>query len=309
MSIELRIGTRGSRLALRQAEEVAGELRQRFPETSFSIITIKTMGDKILDVPLARVGGKGLFVKEIEEALLNGQVDLAVHSAKDIPTEIPQGLAMGAFTRREDPYDVLISKDGKGFKSLPLRAKIGTSSLRRRAQLLHHRPDLEIVPLRGNIDTRLRKLSSLGLDAIVVAAAGLCRLGLEDQITEHIPEEILLPAIGQGALGIEIRVYDPLVAELVQTLDHPETHKTVTAERAFLRRLGGGCQVPIAAHGRIVNGRLTLCGMVARPDGKGMVRERLEGDPHRAEELGTALAERLLAIGGDRILREVYKNG
>lgn len=308
MSLELKIGTRGSQLALEQAKKVADALSERFPEVNLSLVRIKTTGDKILDVPLSRIGGKGLFVKEIEEALLEGLIDLAVHSAKDVPIEIPPGLALEAFPPREDPRDVLVTQDGRTFWELPFQAKVGTSSLRRRAQLLYNRPDLEIVPLRGNVDTRLRKLKSESLDAIVVAAAGIRRLGLEDHITEYLPEDILLPAIGQGALGIEIRANDPFVRDVVRALDHPETHQAVAAERAFLRRLGGGCQVPLAAHGKVSDGRLSITGIVVSPDGKEMVRDSLEGDVAQAERLGISLAHRILALGGDRILREVFRH-
>jgi hydroxymethylbilane synthase len=311
--VKLVIGTRGSRLALWQAEHVAERLRYAFPDLTVHLETIKTTGDRILDVPLAQVGGKALFVKEIEEALLEGRVDLAVHSMKDVPTDLPRGLRITAVTEREDPGDVLISRTGARLSALPAGARLGTSSLRRQAQLLHHRPDLTIVGLRGNLDTRIRKLDSEGLDAIVVAAAGVKRLGLVDRITEFLPREIILPAIGQGALGIEIRVPsgwgDPgtpwVATEKVAILDHSDTHVAVLAERAFLRRLGGGCQVPFAAHGQIAGERIRLRGLVATPDGRQLVTGERHGARDEAEAVGSALAEQLLAGGAAEILQAI----
>ena len=294
---------------------MAERLRTAFPGLSVRLETIKTTGDKILDVPLAQVGGKALFVKEIEEALLGGSVDLAVHSMKDVPTDLPAGLTIAAVTEREDPLDVLISRTGARLRDLPSGARVGTSSLRRQAQLLHHRPDLTIVGLRGNLDTRIRKLDSQGLDAIVLAAAGVKRLGWMDRITEFLSPEVCLPAIGQGALGIEIRVPsgggDPgapwAVRAVVAVLDHPLTHAAVLAERAFLRRLEGGCQVPFAAHARIAEGQLLLRGLVASPDGRRLVRGERRGTPGEAEAVGTALAEDLLARGAAEILQAVFR--
>ena len=301
------IGTRGSPPALWQANHVAERLRAAFPGLTVRLDAIKTTGDKILDVPLAKVGGKALFVKEIEEALLERRVDLAVHSMKDVPTELPHGLTIGAVTEREDPHDVLISRMGAGFADLPSGARVGTSSLRRQAQLLHRRPDLHITPLRGNLDTRIRKLGTEGLDAIVVAAAGVKRLGLMDRITQFLPPDISLPAIGQGALGIEIREPsgwgDPTATGTALVLDHPDTHVAVMAERAFLRRLGGGCQVPFAAHARIMAERIILRGLVATPDGKHMVAGEHQGPRTAGEAVGTALAEDLLSRGAAEIIR------
>jgi hydroxymethylbilane synthase len=299
------IGTRGSQLALWQANHVAERLRAALPGLGLKLETIKTMGDKILDVPLAQVGGKALFLKEIEEALLDHRVDLAVHSMKDVPTDLPAGLAIVAVTEREDPLDVLISRTGARLRDLPRGARVGTSSLRRQAQLLHHRPDLTIVPLRGNLDTRLRKLTSEGLDAIVLAAAGVKRLGWMDRITEFLSPEVCLPAIGQGALGIEMRQGDPAATGVVASLDHPPTHAAVLAERAFLRRLEGGCQVPFAAHAQITEGRLLLRGLVASPDGMRLVRGERRGPQDQAEAVGIALAEDLLARGATEILQAV----
>jgi hydroxymethylbilane synthase len=314
------IGTRGSQLAVWQAEHVASRLQAASPGVSVRLERIRTTGDKILDVPLAQVGGKALFVKEIEEALLAGRVDLAVHSMKDVPTDLPAGLTIGAILRREDPADVLISRTGARLADLPRGARIGTSSLRRQAQLLHHRPDLVIVGLRGNLDSRIRKLHSEGLDAIVLAAAGVKRLVLEHLVTETLPLEILLPAIGQGALGIEIRELqggrgarevprterrEPSVAELVKALDDREAHIAVRAERAMLRRLGGGCQVPIAALATVAAHAISLEGLVASTDGSTVVRGTARGTAADAEEVGRALAEDLLDRGGQAILKAI----
>ena len=303
------IGTRGSKLALWQAEHVAGSLRGSFSGCAVRLETIKTTGDKILDVPLAQVGGKALFVKEIEEALLAGQVDLAVHSMKDVPTELPAGLVIAAVGQREDPLDVLISRTGARLADLPRGARVGTSSLRRQAQLLHHRHDFIMVGLRGNLDTRIRKLQEEGLDAIVVAAAGVKRLGLAPLITEALPTEILLPAIGQGALGIEIRQGHPTATAAVTILDHAETHLAVRTERAMLARLEGGCQVPIAAHATVSGGEITLRGLVASLDGRRLVRGEMRGTAEDSEALGSRLAEDLLSRGAAEILHEIYARG
>ena len=313
------IGTRGSPLALWQANHVAARLRSAEPGITVRLETIKTTGDKILDVPLAQVGGKALFVKEIEEALLEGRVDLAVHSMKDVPTDLPPGLAIVAITEREDPLDVLISRTGRGLQDLPRGARVGTSSLRRQAQLLHYRPDLAIIGLRGNLDTRIRKLYSEGLDAIVLAAAAIKRLGWTDCITEFLPPEVCLPAIGQGALGVESREpgtratarvaesREPSLQRIVAVLDHPETHAAVFAERAFLRRLEGGCQVPFAAHAEVGGGRILLRGLVASPDGKRILRGERSGVCEESEGLGTALAEDLLDRGAGEIIDAVLR--
>jgi hydroxymethylbilane synthase len=282
---------------------VAERLRAAFPGLTVRLEAIKTTGDKILDVPLAKLGGKALFVKEIEEALLDRRVDLAVHSMKDVPTELPHGLTIGAITEREDPHDVLITRTGARFYDLPSGARVGTSSLRRQAQLLHHRPDLQIVGLRGNLDTRIRKLATEGLDAIVVAAAGVKRLGLMDRISQFLPPDISLPAIGQGALGIESRQGDPTATGTALVLDHPDTHVAVMAERAFLRRLSGGCQVPFAAHAGIFNDQVILRGLVATPDGRQLIAGERQGPRTEGEAVGTALAEDLLSRGAGEIIR------
>ncbi|MBS3920815.1 MAG: hydroxymethylbilane synthase [Deltaproteobacteria bacterium] len=303
---ELRIGTRASQLALFQANWVKEKLEQAHSPLRVTLVKIKTTGDKIQDVPLAKIGGKGLFVKEIEEALLAKKIDLAVHSIKDVPTEFPEGLHLAVITKREDPRDAFISREGISLKELPQGAKIGTSSLRRQAQLLHSRGDLELIPLRGNLDTRLKKLNTLGIDGIVLACAGLKRLGLDEMITEILPIDISLPAIGQGALGIETRVGDEEVEEKIRFLNDPDSSIAITAERAFLKRLGGGCQVPIAAFGRIVDSVLQIDGLVGTIDGKRLVRHRIEGPIERAEALGVELAEILRKKGAGEILEEVY---
>jgi hydroxymethylbilane synthase len=307
LSQELRIGTRGSQLALHQANWVKEKLAQAYPNLKVSLIRIKTAGDKIQDAPLAKIGGKGLFVKEIEEALIQRRIDLAVHSIKDVPTELPKGLHLSAITRREDPRDVLISRNGIALKALPQKARIGTSSLRRQAQLLHFRDDLDLIPLRGNLDTRLKKLKTLNLDGIILAYAGVKRLGLEEKITEIIPTDISLPAIGQGALGIETRMDDEEVEEKIRFLNDPTSAIAVSAERAFLRRLGGGCQVPIAAFGQISGSTLRLDGMVGTIDGKRLIRHHMEEPIEEAEKLGIELADILLNKGAKEILKEIYQ--
>jgi len=344
------IGTRRSPLAVWQAEHVAARLRDRWPGLDLCLERIRTTGDKILDVPLAQVGGKALFVQEIEEALLSGRVDLAVHSMKDVPTELPPGLAIVAMPEREDPTDVLISRTGARLAALPRGARVGTSSLRRQAQLLRHRPDLTIVGLRGNLDTRIRKLGSEGLDAIILAAAGVRRLGLGHLVTEALPPEVLLPAVGQGALGIEIREpsREPRaesregsagageqgsrgaegkrtwnvergtlnvgcgtcnVERIVMVLDHHETHLAVRAERAMLRRLGGGCQVPIAGWATVEGDAILLRGLIAGIDGSTLVRGDARGTTADPDGLGAAMAEDLLARGGRAILDRIAGSG
>jgi hydroxymethylbilane synthase len=300
------IGTRGSVLARWQAEWVKVRLQAAHPGLEVSLTIIKTTGDKILDVPLAKVGGKGLFVKEIEEALLARTVDLAVHSMKDVPTALPEALHVAAVPRREDPLDALISRDSVPLAKLPSGATIGTSSLRRQSQLLAHRPDLNMVTLRGNLDTRLRKVADGAMDAIVLAAAGLRRLGWADRITELLTPSVCLPAIGQGALGIECRRADDRVNALVRALDDPDTHACVSAERAFLTRLEGGCQVPIGAHATLDGNRLTLDGLIADVRGERVLRDRITGGRDDGSRLGRELAEGLLARGGEAILRAVY---
>jgi hydroxymethylbilane synthase len=300
------IGTRGSQLALWQAEWVQRQLKQIAPDLSVVLKRIQTSGDKIQDVPLAKVGGKGLFVKEIEEALLRKDIDLAVHSMKDLPAVLPSGLHIICVPEREDPRDALLAGDKKKLDALPLGARVGTSSLRRQAQLLHVRPDLQIKMLRGNVDTRLRKLQENHFDAIVLAASGLKRLGWDEHITECLPVDVSLPAIGQGALGIEGREEDGFVRNLVSRLEHQQTRVTVTAERALLKRLEGGCQVPIAGHAVLQGENLTLDGLVISLDGKRYVRYSLSGLMSEAESIGKKVAEGLLDRGAQPILQEIY---
>ena len=302
----IRLGSRGSKLALWQAEFIQFEI-ERKTGRKVEITRIKTTGDMILDVPLAKVGGKGLFVKEIEEALLSGGIDLAVHSMKDVPTDLPDRLAIVAITRREDPRDAFLSVKYRKFEELPQGAKLGTSSLRRQTQLLGLRPDLSVETLRGNLDTRIRKMEEGRYDAIILAAAGLRRLGWEAKITEYIPEDMSLPAIGQGALGIEIRADDPDTREAVSFLNDRDTAFAVRAERGFLKRLEGGCQVPIASYGRTEGDGIFLKGMVGRPDGSEIIRGSARGSTFDPEALGVGLAEQLLARGAKEILDEVYR--
>ncbi len=313
------IGTRGSKLALWQTNWVKEKLQSLYPELQIDIEKIKTTGDKILDAPLAKVGGKGLFVKEIEEALLSKKVDLAVHSMKDVPTEIPQGLIISAICKREDPRDVFISKDGKALKDLASKAIVGTSSLRRTVQLKALREDLNIKILRGNVDTRIRKLKEGEYDAIVLAMAGVKRMGFESMVTEVFSEDTIIPAIGQGAIGIETREDDDFLNELIKPLHHLDTALCVLAERAFLSVMGGGCQVPLACHAKILNTELKIIGMIGDPEGQSPIirGERLisftkpfseESDLAEVQRVGTELARELLARGGAEILKRVYKN-
>lgn len=307
MDLSIIIGTRGSKLALWQANWVKSVLTDHFPSISVELKIIQTKGDKILDAPLAKVGGKGLFIKEIEDALLTGRIDVAVHSMKDMPASLPTGLKIGAVPERENPRDVLITSNHRVLSELGPGARIGTSSLRRAAQLRHHRPDVEIVALRGNIDTRLRKLEKENLDGVILAASGVKRLGLENRVTEPLPYDIMLPAAGQGALCIEIRENDPDVETVITTLDHRETRSIVLGERAFLNRLEGGCQVPMAALGKIENYEYVLCGLVADVAGKTVVKTTLKGSCTTSEAVGIRLAETLLAMGAEQILKDFRK--
>ncbi|MEO8046527.1 MAG: hydroxymethylbilane synthase [Nitrospirota bacterium] len=300
------LGTRGSKLAVQQSEWVQAQLHALAPHVTVTLRRIQTSGDKILDVPLAQIGGKGLFVKEIEEALLSGEIDLAVHSMKDVPTELPEGLEILCVPPREDPRDALISRDGWSFKDLPRGARIGTSSLRRQSQFLYARPDLAIAMLRGNLDTRLKKLHEGQFDAIVLAAAGLRRLAWAHEITEYLSPQICLPAIAQGALGIEGRQEDVFIRALLSGLNHAPSKTAVLAERALLHRLQGGCQVPIAAHATVAGAGVRLEGLVSSVDGKELLRDAAEGTIEDPESIGTQLAERLLSRGGDRILQAIY---
>lgn len=261
------------------------------------------------DVPLAKIGGKGLFVKEIEDAILRGEIDIAVHSMKDVPAELPDDLEIGVTSQREDPRDVLISRDGRKIEDMPAGARIGTGSLRRGFQLRNLFPLMDIIPLRGNLDTRLRKIESENLNGIVVAAAGMKRMGWTDRITQYIPVEIMLPSVGQGVLGIELRKNDNDTRNAVSFINHPQTWIEMIAERSFLKRLGGGCQLPIAAYGVKQEDSLTITGLLGSLDGRVMIKDEVRDRCRGAEALGVILAERLLAKGGQAILEEVYKKG
>ena len=309
---KLRIGSRGSQLALWQANHISALLRARGHEVEIEII--HTTGDKITDVPLAMVGtkgglGKGIFTKEIEEALAAGRVDLAVHSLKDLPTELPAGFEISAITERQDPRDAFCSRHYSNINDLRQGARVGTSSLRRQAQLKAIRSDLDVHPLRGNVDTRLRKLEQGEYDCIILASAGLKRLGKTELIKQIIPAEIMCPAAGQGALGIEIRLGDAVTRQHLEFLNDPNARAATTCERALLNRLGGGCQVPIGAFAERHNGKLHLDAIVADPDGSKLLRESRDGDPKDPEKLGNDVGDILLRRGGDEILDAVYGRG
>lgn len=302
------IGTRGSQLALCQTEWVQAQIQRVNPGLPITVRRIRTSGDNILDVPLAKIGGKGLFVKEIEDALLRHDIDVAVHSMKDMPSVLPEGLAIVCIPEREDPRDVLISRHHRSLDQLEPGARIGTSSLRRQAQLLRYRKDFRISMLRGNLDTRLRKAEDGEFDAVVLAAAGLRRMGWTERVTEYLSPSICLPAIGQGALGLEGRVDDLFVRDLLAGLEHGPTRTAITAERAFLARLEGGCQVPIAGHAVLDGENMILEGLVASVDGQRCIRDQIKGHIQEASALGATLADRLLEAGGRPILEEIYGN-
>jgi hydroxymethylbilane synthase len=301
--MKVRIGTRKSKLALWQANYVKEFLEKRWG-VEVELVKITTTGDKILDAPLAKIGGKGLFVKEIEQALLRGDIDLAVHSLKDVPMVIPEGLTLGAITEREFPYDVLISRAGKGLRDLPSGSRVGTSSLRRQVQIKRLRRDLKVEVLRGNVDTRMRKLQEGLYDAIVLAYAGVKRMGYESQITEVLTN--FIPAVGQGSLAIEIREDDLRVRELIAPLNHRESYLRALCERSFLKRLAGGCQVPIGAFAEVVDGRIRIRGFISDLEGIKFIEGQEEGSLEEAEEVGMRLAEDLLERGGGEILRSIY---
>ena len=302
----VKIGTRASLLAMVQSNWIKESIEKEYPDVKVELIKIVTKGDKILDVPLAKIGGKGLFVKEIEEALLRKEVDIAVHSMKDVPSELPDQLHLGIITKREDPRDAFISNRYSSLEDLPQGAKVGTSSLRRKSQLACLRPDLVIEDLRGNLDTRLRKLDEGLYDAIILAAAGLNRLGLSERTTSCFTPDMMLPAVGQGAVGIELRREDKELLKCLSCLDDRDTTIAVTAERGFLKRLEGGCQVPIGAFAEIGNNQVTLTGLVAEVDGGKVIKKSISGSPTDAESLGINLAEEILELGGGKILAEVY---
>jgi hydroxymethylbilane synthase len=299
----LKIATRKSPLALWQTDHVREALRRLYPEQLIEIVEITTQGDKILDTPLATIGGKGLFVKELENSLLAGQADMAVHSMKDVPVELPRGLILSVIMSREEPYDAFVSNHYPNLAALPLGAIVGTSSLRRQSQLLALRPDLSIRPLRGNVGTRLQKLDRGEFDAIVLAVAGLKRLGMGERIRERLTADIILPAIGQGAIGIECREDDRVTQERIAPLNDYVTQQRLKAERAINQRLGGGCQVPIAGFAEISDNELLLRGLVADPQGKQVLYHTLRGALEFPEELGDQLAQVLLSQGADRLLQ------
>ncbi len=302
----LRIATRKSPLAIWQAEHVRDRLMAAHPALRIELVRMSTQGDKLLDAPLAKIGGKGLFVKELEQCLLDGSADIAVHSMKDVPVEFPEGLHLPVIGKREDPRDAFVSHRYARLDDLPQGAQVGTSSLRRQTQLHARRPDLSISSLRGNVNTRLKKLDNGYYDAIILAVAGLVRLGFADRITQYLEPEVSLPAIGQGAIGIECRSDDARVQALINILHDPVTDTCVRAERAMNAGLQGGCQVPIAGYAEIHNGVLTLRGLVGRPDGSEVVRGTISGGEKDAGKLGKALAEDLLGRGARAILRDVY---
>jgi hydroxymethylbilane synthase len=306
----LRIATRKSALALWQAEHIKARLEQLHEGLQVELLPMSTKGDKILDVPLAKIGGKGLFVKELEQALMDGRADIAVHSMKDVPMEFPENLGLAAICEREDPTDAFVSHRYTSLNELPHGAVVGTSSLRRQCQIRERRPDLVIESLRGNVNTRLAKLAAGEFDAIILASSGLKRLGLEEHITCTIDDTLSLPANGQGALGIECRLDKPEIIALLQPLIHEPSAQCVRAERAMNHRLEGGCQVPIAGYAmHLDDGRLWLRGLVGNPDGSQVLRAEITGQPEDAEKLGVKVAEDLLSQGADKILQAVYQNG
>lgn len=304
----IRIGSRKSQLALVQTHWVRDELQKQFPDLTFEVQTMDTQGDKVLDVSLSKIGDKGLFTQELEDGMLQGDIDFAVHSLKDLPTRLPAGLMLGCITEREDPADALVvhaKHQDKQLDTLPEGAVVGTSSLRRLAQLRHHYPHFTFKDIRGNLNTRLRKLDEGEYDAIILAAAGLERLGMGDRIHQVLPPEISLHAVGQGALGIECREGDSEILALIKTLEHGPTAYRCLAERAFLRELEGGCQVPIGVNTAIANDTLTLTGIVASLDGQTLIKNQVEGPVDSAEALGTQLAQQLRTEGAQAILDEI----
>ena len=300
--MDLKIGSRGSPLALWQAEWARSTLQGAIPGLEVDIEVIHTKGDRVLNAPFSQIGGKGVFTKEIEDALLDRRIDLAVHSLKDLPTELPEGLEIGAISEREDVRDALVTPTGVDLESLRDGARVGTSSLRRRAQIQYNRPDLVLEELRGNVQTRLSKMDSEGMDAAVLAAAGLIRLGLEDRISQRLDPELIIPAPGQGAMAIEIRSGDRDVQDAVSYINHDVTRQCVVAERTVLEVLGGGCQVPIGVWARIDTEWMVMDGVVALPDGTQLVRDQIEGEPDRPEDNGSDLADILTSQGADEIL-------
>ena len=302
----LKIATRQSPLALWQAEFIRSSLEALYADLKVELVTFVTQGDKILDTPLAKIGGKGLFVKELEAALLDGRADLAVHSMKDVPMALPEGLSLAVICEREDPFDAFVSNSYAHFDDLPQGAKVGTSSLRRKCQILKQRPDLDIIDLRGNVGTRLSKLDAGLYDAIILASAGLKRLGLAERIRHTLPASVSLPAVGQGALGLECRANDQQVLDLIQPLLHAETSACVRAERAFNAYLEGGCQVPIAGYATLIDEQIHIEGRVGSVDGTSLLVAELSGSVADAEQLGETLAKRLLDLGAGELLRALH---
>lgn len=302
----LKIATRQSPLALWQAEHIRARLQELHPDLTVELVKFVTQGDKILDTPLAKIGGKGLFVKELEAALLDGRADLAVHSMKDVPMALPEGLTLAVICEREDPLDAFVSNQFEKFADLPQGAKVGTSSLRRKSQILKQRPDLQIIDLRGNVGTRLAKLDDGQYDAIILASAGLKRLGLSERIRHCLTPDISLPAVGQGALGLECRAADQDVLALIQPLLHEETDVCVRAERAFNAYLEGGCQVPIAGYATLQGGTIHIEGRVGSPDGQTLLRAELTDEASNAQQLGENLARNLLNQGAGELLKALY---
>ncbi|SNZ07922.1 hydroxymethylbilane synthase [Persephonella hydrogeniphila] len=305
--MRIRIGTRKSKLALWQANFIAEQLKKHFPDIEIELVKIVTKGDKILDVPLAKVGGKGLFVKEIEEAMLRKEIDIAVHSLKDVPTYFPEGLGLVAITEREDPRDAFLSVRYSSIDDMPEGAVLGTSSLRRKAQIMMKRKNLVIEDLRGNVDTRIRKLEEGQYDGIILAYAGLKRLGFQDRVKQIFEPDYMIPAVAQGFLGIEARLDDEKTKEIVSVLNHKESEIRAKAERAFLKTLEGGCQVPLAGYSEIVDGKLRITGFVSDLEGKRFFKDSMEGTPDKPEELGEKLAQKLLDMGAREVLEEIYK--
>lgn len=302
---EIVIGSRGSELALVQSNLVIDELKTHYPQIDFKIKIIKTKGDKILDKTLDKIGGKGLFVKEIENALLEGEIDIAVHSMKDVPSEFPEGLEISAITKRKDVRDILVSKDGKSLKALKEGAKIGTSSLRRGAQLKGLRNDIEIVPVRGNVQTRINKIQELDLDGVILAAAGLLRLGLDDEISQFFDAGDIVPAVGQGALGIETRKDDVFIKEVVSKINDSLTETAIMAERTFMKILNGGCHVPVGAFAYVESEKLKMIGLVASLDGQNVIKVSNEDKTENYAELGKRIANEVLSRGGRDILNAI----
>ncbi len=303
----LKIATRQSPLALWQAEHIRERLETLHAGLKVELVTFVTQGDKILDTPLAKIGGKGLFVKELEAALLDGRADLAVHSMKDVPMQLPEGLELAVICEREDPFDAFVSNQYAHFDDLPQGAKLGTSSLRRKSQILKQRPDLDVIDLRGNVGTRLSKLDAGQYDAIILASAGLKRLNLHDRIRHTLTAEVSLPAVGQGALGLECRSQDQQVLDLIMPLMHQDSNACVRAERAFNAYLEGGCQVPIAGFATLENDQLQLEGRVGSVDGQVLLKALVSGHPNDAEQLGVELAKKLLDQGAGELLKALYQ--